>query len=294
MDLIGFLVFVRDCRADIGALCIKVPRAAIDWNRFFGYTNNVYAMRTIFSRATAQAARVSLSLMISGLLWVSAPGQAAAGFCASTSCNLRLTNGNFIGTGTFGTVSLTLLANVVTIDVNLASAYRITKSSFPGAVGFADNLGGGRTIGDFKSGGVPTPPYSRYHRSAPSCVGNDCSWGDFGYANSAAPTSGPQRLLSLQELSFTVSKGTSITDIRQLLRQFTLNGQKAKPYFVADGCVWISGKPRVPQHRSVSGYSDPGTCVSRNPCVRPFSSGMAAMETSSLRGSVPRQRSVTG
>ena len=169
---------------------------------------------------------------------MSAPGQAAAGFCASTSCNLRLTHGNFIGTGTFGTVSLTLLANVVTIDVNLASAYRITKSSFPGAVGFADSLGGGRMIGDFKTGGVPTPPHSRYHRSAPSCVGNDCSWGDFGYANGAASTSGPQRLLNLQGLSFTVSKGTSITDIRQLLRQFTLNGQKAKPYFVADACVW--------------------------------------------------------
>ena len=34
MDFIGFLVFVRD-HADIGALCITVPRATIDWNPLF-------------------------------------------------------------------------------------------------------------------------------------------------------------------------------------------------------------------------------------------------------------------
>jgi PEP-CTERM motif len=196
-------------------------------------------MRTIFSRATTQAARVSISLVVASLLWVFASGQAAAGFCSSTSCNLRLINSNFIGTGTFGTVNLTLSANVVTIDVNLASALRITKTGFPGAVGFADNVGGGLTIGDFKSGGVPTPPYSGHQSSAPGCAGNSCNGGGFAYANAAAAMSGPQRPLSLQKLSFTITKGTSITDVHQLLRQYTLNGQNAKPYSVANNCVWL-------------------------------------------------------
>jgi PEP-CTERM motif len=184
------------------------------------------------------AARVSIILAISGLLWVLFPGQASAGFCSSTSCSLTLTNSNFIGTGTFGTVNLSLSSNVVTIDVNLASAYRIVKTGFPGAVGFADNLGGGLTIGDFKSGGVSTPLYSGYQSLSPGCTSNDCHWDGFGYANDAAATSGPQRPLSLQELSFTVSKGSSITDVHQLLQQFTSNGQRGAPYFVVDGCVW--------------------------------------------------------
>ena len=185
-----------------------------------------------------RAARVSIILAISGLLWVFAPGQASAGFCSSTSCSLTLTNSNFIGTGTFGTVNLSLSSNVVTVDVNLASAYRIVKTGFPGAVGFADNLGGGLTIGNFKSGGVPTPLYSGSQSLTPGCTSNDCQWDGFGYANDAAATSGPQRPFSLEELSFTVSQGSSITDVHQLLRQFTSNGQRGAPYFVVDGCVW--------------------------------------------------------
>ena len=164
--------------------------------------------------------------------------QASAGFCSSTSCSLTLTDSNFIGTGKFGTVNLTLSANVVTIDVNLASAYRILKTGFPGAVGFADNVGGGLTIGNFKTGGVPTPLYSGYGSSTPGCTAKDCHWAAFGYANNAAATNAPQDPLSLQELSFTVSKGTSITDVHQLLRQFTSNGQKGTPYIAVDGCVW--------------------------------------------------------
>jgi len=185
---------------------------------------------------------VSIALTISGLLWVFAPGQAAAGFCSSTSCSLTLTNSNFIGTGTFGTVNLSLSANVVTIDVNLASAYRIVKTGFPGAVGFADNLGGGLSIGNFKSGGNPTALYSGYQSSPSGCQSNDCQWDGFGFANNAAATSGPKRPDSLQELSFTVSKGMSITDVHQLLRQFGSNGQRGSPYFVVDGCIWDPGK----------------------------------------------------
>jgi hypothetical protein len=195
-------------------------------------------MRTIFPRATAFATWVSITLTIAGWLWVFAPGPATAGFCSSTSCSLTLTDSNFIGTGTFGTVNLTLSSNVVTIEVNLAKAYRIIKTGFPGAAGFSDNVGGGLTIGNFKTGGVPTPLYSGYESSTPGCAGNDCHWDGFGYANNAAATSGPKRPDSLEELSFTVDKGTAITDVHQLLRQFSSNGQKTAPYFVVDGCVW--------------------------------------------------------
>jgi hypothetical protein len=149
-----------------------------------------------------------------------------------------LTNSNFIGSGNFGTVSLKLSANVVTVDVNLASAYRIVKTGFPGAVGFADNVGGGLNIGNFKTGGALTPLYSGSGSLAPGCTVKDCHWAAFGYANDAAATDGPKRPFSLQELSFTVDKGTSITDVHQLLRQFTSNGHNGAPYFVVDGCVW--------------------------------------------------------
>jgi len=205
---------------------------------FSGYMIGVSVMRTIRIKATARAVWLVITLVMPGLLWVLAPGQASAGFCSATSCSLTLTNSNFIGTGKFGTVSLALTANVVTVDVNLASAYRIVKTGFPGAVGFADNVGGGLTIGDFKTSGAPTPLYSGYLSSTPGCVGNDCHWDGFGYANNAAATDGPKRPLSLQELSFSVSKGTSISDVHQLLRQFTTNGKNGAPYFVVDGCVW--------------------------------------------------------
>jgi hypothetical protein len=112
------------------------------------------------------------------------------------------------------------------------------KTGFPGAVGFADNIGGGLTIGDFKTGGVSTSLYSGSASLDPNCTVKDCHWAAFGYANNSAATNGPRRPFSLQELSFTVGKGTSITDVRQLLRQFASDGQNGMPYFTVDGCVW--------------------------------------------------------
>jgi hypothetical protein len=198
----------------------------------------MYAMRTISLKVMKRAAWVSITLAIAGLLWVFAAGQASASFCSSTSCSLTLTNSNFIGTGTFGAVNLTLSSNVVTVDVNLASAYRIVRTGFPGAIGFADSLGGGLTIGDFRTGGVPTALYSGSRSLAPAaCTNPNCQWNGFGDANNAAALVGPARSLSLQELSFTVSKGASITDVRQLLQQFT-NEHRGPAFFAVDGCVW--------------------------------------------------------
>jgi len=202
-------------------------------------------MQITFPKAMARAFWLATTLAVSGLLGVFVPGQASAGFCSATSCTLTLTNSNYTNpaTGTFGTVTLSLLSNVVTVDVNLASAYRIVVSgngnaNTPGAIGFRDNLGGGLTIGKFQSGGTPTTLYSGAQSLSSGCTANDCHWGSFGYANDAAALSGPSRPNSLQELSFTVSKGSSITDVHQLLQQFIPSGGNPPAYFVVDSCIW--------------------------------------------------------
>jgi hypothetical protein len=185
-----------------------------------------------------RAVWLAISLAISSLLGIFAPGQASASFCSATVCSLMLTDSSFTGTGMFGTVTLSLLSNVATINVNLTNMYRIVVTGFPGAIGFADNLGGGLTIGNVESGGIPTSLYQGSQSLPSGCTTNDCHWGNFGYANDAAATSGPQRPASLEELSFTVSKGTSITDVRQLLQQFIPSGGNAPAYFTVDACLW--------------------------------------------------------
>jgi len=204
-------------------------------------------MQIIFPKAMARAFWLATTLALSGLLGIVVPGQASAGFCSATSCTLTLTKSLFTvpATGTFGTVSLSLLAHVVTVDVKLASAYRIVVTgnnrnagNAPGGIGFRDDLGGGLTIDNFTSGGAPTALYSGAQSSSPGCTTSDCHWSSFGYANDAAALSGPQRPQSLQELSFTVSKGSSITDVHQLLQRFIPSGGNPPAYFVVDACVW--------------------------------------------------------
>jgi len=216
----------------------------------------------------ARAFWLATTLALSGLLGAFVPGQASAAFCSATSCALTLTNTDLpVPSGTLGTVSLSLLSNVVTIDINLTSAYRIVVTGFPGAAGFRDTLGGGLTIGNFKSGGTPTTLYSGAQSvpTPPACTSNNCKWSHFGFANDAAATTGPQRPLSLQELSFTVSKGSSITDVHQLLQQFVPQGNNPAAYFTVDACIWdtktlgntcsstgIFGAMRVPEPGSLA------------------------------------------
>jgi len=199
-------------------------------------------MQNIFSKFASGAAWLSIALAISGFLWGFVPGQASAGFCSATSCSFSLTNSNFTGAGAFGTVTLKLSSDVVTIDVILANAYRIVATGFPGAVGFADNRGGGLTIQNFKSPNVAPSPYSGFLSVAPDCKSNDCHWNQFGYANDAAGITGPKRPDSLQELSFEVSKGTSITDVHQLLQRFIPSGGNSPAYFTVDACMWETRK----------------------------------------------------
>jgi hypothetical protein len=214
-----------------------------------GYQGGVCTMQAISRKAATRVAQVApvrtiarISLVfIAGLVATTffTLGQARAGFCSATNCALALTNSNFIGTGNFGTVTLSLSSNVVTVDVNLGSAYRIVNTGFPGSFGFADNLGGGLTIGNFKTAGIPTTLYSGFKSSPSGCtVNKDCHWDGFGYANNAVATQGARRPDSLQQLSFAVSKGLSITDIRQILQKFTPPAGNGPAYFVVDACVW--------------------------------------------------------
>jgi hypothetical protein len=234
MKSIRFVTFVRVPNA-----CpVQFPIATVDQSRLLRYQVSCTLDADNPAKAMARATWVSICLAICGLLWVLAPGRAVAGFCSSTSCNLALTSSNFIGTGAFGTVNLTLSSSVVTVDVNLASGYRIVNTGFPGAVGFADNIGGGLTIGNFKTSDAPTSLYSGHQSLPTGCTTKDCHWNGFGYANNAAATNGPKPPDSLQELSFTVSKGTSITSVRQLLQHFNTQPNKVPAYFVVDGCAW--------------------------------------------------------
>lgn len=187
-------------------------------------------MRTIFSRAGCCAVRVSTTAALLGLLAFFTAGEAPAGFCSATSCNLTLAYSDLIGTPAFGTVTLSLSSNEVAVDVNLASAYRM--------VGSADNPGGGLRIDNSKAHDArPASGYSDYNNPSDSCQDKDCRGDGFAYASHAAYKDSPQHLLSFQQLWPAVSSGTSHTDVQQLLRQFSI-GPKGPAYFLVEGCAW--------------------------------------------------------
>jgi hypothetical protein len=116
---------------------------------------------------------------------------------------------------------------VATVDVKLASGFFIIDTGFPGSFGFADNLGGGLTIGGFSnaaySGGV-------------SDATNDQHFDGFGFSNDAAATTGPSAgsASALSEVSFTVSKGMLLTDVNDLVNLFSPAGGDGPAVFVVD------------------------------------------------------------
>jgi hypothetical protein len=167
------------------------------------------------------------SVLAAAALLASAP--VAASLCASTtSCTLALTQGNTssgFGTGNFGTVDLKLSGDTVTITIALATGWQIVNTGFPGSFGFSDSLGGGLTIGGFSSA---------LYSGALSDATNDLHFDGFGYVNDAAATSGPHAGNGLQSVSFTVSKGTSITDVNQLLNGANPAGGDGAAVFIVD------------------------------------------------------------
>jgi hypothetical protein len=114
---------------------------------------------------------------------------------------------------------------VATIDVSLASGFTIVKTGFPGSFGFADSLGSGLTIGNFSSA---------LYSGAISDATNDQHFDGFGFSNDAAATTAPHAGSGLNDVSFTVSKGTSLTDVNDLLNLFNPAGGDGPAYFVVD------------------------------------------------------------
>ena len=193
---------------------------------------------------------------------------ASADICASTTdCTITLDTGNGgsqFGTGNFGTVNLALntTTHVATITVSLADGFRIIGTGFPGAFGFSDSLGGGLTIGGFSS-----PNYSGFLSDATQ----DQHFDGFGYVNDVGATTAPSAgsANALQTVSFTVSKGTSLTDVEQLLNLAAGPHGDGAEYFIVDainrntsgpgagltGLIGASGDsshlPRVPEPASL-------------------------------------------
>lgn len=172
-------------------------------------------------------ARLS-AVVVLGLGTMVAP--AFADLCASTTnCTLNFTLGNTgsgFGSGNFGTLNLALAANVATVTVDLADGFFIIGTGFPGAFGFSDSLGGGLTMGGFPAN------YSGFTSDATS----DLHFDGFGFFNNAAATTAPSAgsANALNVVSFTVSKGASLTDVEQLLNLASPAGGDGPAYFVVD------------------------------------------------------------
>ena len=193
---------------------------------------------------------------------------ASADICASvTDCTLTLDTGNGgsgFGTGNFGSVHLALDTgtHVATITVSLASGFKIIDTGFPGAFGFSDSLGGGLTIGNFSSA---------FYSGSLSDATQDQHFDGFGFVNDVGATTGPSAgsANALQTVSFTVSKGTSLTDVEQLLNLAAGPHGDGAEYFIVDaingntsgpgagltGLIGASGSssplPRVPEPASL-------------------------------------------
>lgn len=114
---------------------------------------------------------------------------------------------------------------MATIDVKLASGFTIIGTGFPGAFGFVDSLGGGLTIGGFSSG---------LYSGGTSDATNDLHFDGFGFSNDTAATTAPHPGSGLNEVSFTVQKGSSLTDVNNVLSLFNPAGGDGPAYFVVD------------------------------------------------------------
>ena len=214
---------------------------------------------------------------------------ASAGLCTdTTSCTVTLgeTNTGFsstntVQTGDFGTVQLTLdsTTHVATVDVALASGFQIINTGFPGSFGFVDSLGGGLTIGNFSS--------SLYSNAVSSATTNQ-HFDGFGYSNNAAATSGPHANSGLQNVSFTVSDGTSLTDVNQLLNAFSTPGDAGATFFVVDAFDSNSGG-NLGGRTGLLGVSGTPTVV-----PEPRGSVFACLGVFALAGWLVRRRNHTG
>src|SRR5262249_7328553 len=67
---------------------------------------------------------------------------------------------------------------------------------------------------------------------------NNFNWVGQGYPNNGDGASDSTNASSFQEITFSVSKGTSITDVRDLLQLFNFPNGQESTYFLVNSCVW--------------------------------------------------------
>jgi hypothetical protein len=103
----------------------------------------------------------------------------------------------------------------------------IIETGFPGSFRFVDTLGSGLTLDNFSS--------AAYSGSV-SHASNDLHFDGFGFVNDAGATTGPSggSASAQNVVSFDVSKGTSITDVNQLLNLANPEGGDGPAYFIVD------------------------------------------------------------
>jgi hypothetical protein len=192
-------------------------------------------------RAVFRKKGIILKTTISYLMGISAAAimsvtmfatSASAGVCASTTdCTFNLTQGNTssgFGTGDFGTVNLSLntATHAVTFTIDLASGFLLSGGNgFPGDFGFNDNVGGGLTYGGFPNG---------YSGGDTNTAASDQHFDGFGSFDDYAASTHPVGPGGLNVVSFTVSKGSALTDVNQLVG--LSSGGSRQVYFTADVC----------------------------------------------------------
>jgi len=145
---------------------------------------------------------------------------------------------------------------VATVTVDLAANFFIIDTGFPGSFGFVDSLGGGLTIGNFSS--------AAYSGSI-SHATNDQHFDGFGFVNDVGATTGPSAgsASALNVVSFDVTKGSSITDVNQLLNLANPAGGDGPAYFIVDAINRNTSGPGVGNTGllTVSGSDTPNTPV---------------------------------
>lgn len=194
----------------------------------------------IFSRPRTWLAAVAL--IFGATPFVAAP--ATAGVCSSTtSCTLEFTQANTglgIGTGDFGSVTLSLLSagtssttGSVGVSISLASGFGIVSTGFPSGgsgpygIAFNDNLASKLTVPGGFTAASGANTYSGF-ASASSAIYHYDGFGDFMNVGATSSNKGSSGTPS-STLSFTV-EGINLANVNDLV---TATATEA-PYFVID------------------------------------------------------------
>ena len=194
-----------------------------------------------------------------------------------TNCTLVLdaASAPALGTGDFGTVNLALntVTNTITVTVAMDPGWFIVKTGgtqgHAASIGF-DSLGGGvndlsgltmNIVGWTTTSSTSQPlQFSGYASDSTA----DLHFATFGYANNGVGTSGPGANSSYTTgLTFTVSDGTVLTSVNQLLNPLSASngGTATNPYFFAVDVYNGSSTGVVASDGRLAGVPEPATAA---------------------------------